>query len=84
MVEEFSCLLSPFQIWFGFAMQMGCAWLSELAKNLVIGAAWAPAREPKLRARRWHAEVIRPAQHRWLSVQVSAHSARVLFHKHAF
>ena len=66
VVEEFSCLLNPFQIWFGFVLQMGRAWLSELANNLVIGAAWAPSRKPELRPRRWHAEVIRPAQHRWL------------------
>lgn len=59
---------------------MGCARLSESANNLVIGAAWAP----KLRPRRWHAEVIGPPQHRWLSVQVGAHSAQVLFHKQAF
>lgn len=49
-------------------MQMGRAWLSELANNPVIGA---PSRGPKLRPRRWHAEGIRPARHRWLSVQVS-------------
>lgn len=83
VVEISSCLLSPFQIWFGFAMQMRCAWISELACNPMVGASRAPSRDKirgtKVAHRSNPASAAPLAEHSgWC-----AYSARVLFHKPA-